>query len=55
MCPDAATGIKTKAQIKYDNKMDKYNANKEKKAYKDTIVQHYKLIDNINDYQIESK
>ena len=28
---------------------------KEKKAYNNTMIQHYKLIDNINDYQIESK
>ena len=28
---------------------------KRKLVYKDTQIQHYKLIDNINDYQIESK
>ncbi len=28
---------------------------KKKQVYKDTQIQHYKLVDNINDYQIESK
>lgn len=34
MCPDVVNSVKTKAQTKYDEKMERYNANKKRKEEK---------------------
>jgi hypothetical protein len=57
MCPEVETGVKTTAQKKYEDKMARYNANKERKEKKamEQLNNLSKLNGNTNNKQKQSK